>query len=206
MIVGDAGQVRAPFFLAPANILIALPALPGRRTKQQARQQPPPVLANGILQVLSYRAAGAKIVKLRQRGGQLPPLGRHTADFLYFNRAQFCESTAVGCLIPHARREHARAHTVGRYLTPRGKGNQAPLMQFQQQRPCRHVLPQPSPITPIPLLTQRLGQSPPAPGRMSRQQLADLLQVALRYCRPCTSKASFTREVCRKKKPESSEK
>src|SRR5437016_2470516 len=181
MIVGDAGQLRAPFFLAPANILIALPALPGRRTKQQARQQPPPVLANGILQVLSYCAAGAKIVKLRQRGGQLLPLGLRTADFLYFNRAQFCESTAVGCLIPHASREHARAHTVGRYLTPRGKGNQAPLMQFQQQRPCRHVLPQPSPITPIPLLTQRLGQSPPAPGRMSRQQLADLLQVALCY-------------------------
>src|SRR5437879_6855427 len=54
-------------------------------------------------------------------------------------------------------------------------------MQFQQQGPRRHVLPQPSPITPIPLLTQRLGQSPPAPVRMSRQQLADLLQVALRY-------------------------
>src|SRR5208283_3664238 len=68
-----------------------------------------------------------------------------------------------------------------RYLTPRGKGNQAPLVQLQQQRPCRHVLPQASPITPIPLLTQRLGQSPPAPVRMSRQQLADLLQVALRY-------------------------
>src|SRR5437660_525608 len=100
MIVADAGQLRAPFFLAPANILIALPALPGRRTKQQARQQPSPVLANGILQVLSYRAAGAKIVKLRQRGGQLLPLGLHTADFLYFNPAQFCESTAVGCLIP----------------------------------------------------------------------------------------------------------
>src|SRR5208283_647100 len=181
MIVGDAGQVRAPFFLAPANILIALPALPGRRTKQQARQQPPPVLANRILQVLSYRAAGAKIVKLGQRGGQLLPLGRHTADFLDGNRAQFCEGTVVGCLIPQPRREHARAHTVGRYLTPRWKSNQASLVQFQQQGPRGHVLPQPSPITPIPLLTQRLGQSPPAPVWMSRQQLADLLQVALCY-------------------------
>src|SRR6266852_667658 len=54
-------------------------------------------------------------------------------------------------------------------------------MQFQQQGPRRHVLPQPSPIAPIPLLTQRLGQSPPAPVRMNRQQRADLLQVALRY-------------------------
>src|SRR5204862_2517316 len=66
-------------------------------------------------------------------------------------------------------------------IPPRWNGNQSPLLHSLQQPPFPPALPQPSPNTPIPLLPQRLRQSPPAPGRMSRQQLADLLQVALCY-------------------------
>ena len=69
-VVGDQVQALLSLLRGPADELVPGAALPGRRTEQQAGEQPAASVRNRVLEILADSTAAAQVVKLRQSGGK----------------------------------------------------------------------------------------------------------------------------------------
>ena len=140
-IVGDPMQPLLLLKRTPSDELVAGAALPGRRSKHDAGQQPSRFCRDGVLEILAYRAAPAQIVKLRQGRGALllrvpGPCGLPAPSAV----------PDPAAWLPPARIVHSKFNRAGRTIRFVGVWRRAGswirprVFQLHQQGPRRHVL------------------------------------------------------------------
>ena len=112
-------------------------------------------------------------MKLIQGGAQFLARVGVLTNFLQLQPAQIPQPTAPQGLISHPRAHRTLSHAIDGALSPGGQLNMTTLLQFDQQRATGHVFDLARRVAPVPLFTQRLGQSPPAPAGMVGEELAD---------------------------------
>src|ERR1019366_3071639 len=81
-------------------------------------------------------------------------------------------------------------HPIGGNLAAWRQGNEAALVQLEQERARRHVLQLPRSVAPIPVRRQRLRQTSATPPRILPQPLTEPLQVQFPH-RPALHHATF---------------
>ena len=180
-IVSQVRQVAVALRESPPDELVAGLALPRRRTKHHACQQPALVVAHRVLQVLSHRSSKAQVVKLAQSGSHLLALGSILTDFGDVERSQLTEIGVDPALVPGHGRDFGLAHPVGRALAPFGQLDMTSLLELEQKRAAGHVLELAGAVAPVPVLAQQFGQPPAAPVRMVRDELPDQPQFRRAY-------------------------
>src|SRR5438046_2407136 len=145
-------------FRGPTDERIARGALPGRRSKHHASQEPLRFIGDRISEILANRSAPTQIMKLPQSCRALVPRPVFSADLTDRQSPYARKRSRYRSRIPFASSDRLAAHhPIRRRLAPRRQLEVATLVEFHQQTPRGHILQPTTSIPPTPFGCQRFG-------------------------------------------------